>query len=121
MSRFKNRYRATPDKGTVSIYIGGILKYQKYHYDKKMRENYCNKLFYDYINNDMEFVFKNEDIELVMKSHKAEDAQIKTKVVTELPVYKIDGEEYFDADKFCKLYELGYTIPSNNNLSPLKF
>ena len=118
---FKNRYRTTPNNGTVSIYIDGELKHEKYHYDAQMRNNYCNKIFYDNISKPMEFIFKNEDIEILMLSHTPKEINEQARYPTMLPSYTIDGIEYFDADKFCKIYEHGYTSPASNNLQSLKF
>ena len=71
----------------------------------------------------MKFEFFNDDIELVMLDYTppSENTYRANRVVKNLPIYTKNGVEYFDADKFCKIYELGYTIPSGNYIPSLKF
>ena len=123
MSRFKNRFSTTPHRGNVRVYINGELKHIKDHYDRTMRENYCNQIFYEHSNLPMKFEFFNDDIELVILDYTppSENTYRANRVVKNLPIYTKNGVEYFDADKFCKIYELGYTIPSGNYIPSLKF
>lgn len=116
------RYSTTPEEGTVTAYINGEVAYQKHHISRKMREAYCNKIFYDHQDKEVKFVFQNEDIELVMKDyHPERDTIVLVKKSEELPTFKKDGEVYFDADEFCKTYDLGNAIPSKLQLHPLRF
>lgn len=111
-------YKITPPVGTMHVYVDGRLVKSKVHNTRYNRESYATQMTMKYSDSIIDFVFNDGLREIHMFTY--DPKAVIEKRVHEIPSYTKDGIEYFDADKFCKWYNLPEAIPNKLILNPIK-
>ena len=112
------KYKITPALGIVHIYLDDKEYFCKMHKSRQGRESYCNSIINAYYDSIIRFVFNDGITKIEMGIHDPKAPIVK--VVHPVPSFFKDGIEYFDADKFCKLYIIPEAIPNKLHLETAK-